>query len=100
MDRISINLRPQHTFGTQEPPMPAAPDASDVQQFQNYYGRESGQIQVGGQDAYQALNLNMQGATANGAVNENAFQAALSRMVEMHEGNCVKLEALMGRLAS
>jgi hypothetical protein len=101
MDPITLSAIPQNGFATQEPPIPAAPDASDVQQFQSIYGQEMPQNQIPGQgDTFQGMVLNMTGGTANGVVSDNVFQAAMSNMVEMHEKSCAKIESLVDRIAS
>jgi hypothetical protein len=105
MDPITLGAIPQTSFATQEPPVPAAPDATDVQEFQNLYGQGGGQEplqnQIPGQgDSFQAMVINMPGGPANGVVSDNVFQAAMSHMVEMHENSCAKIESLVERIAS
>ena len=100
MDAISLSAMPPQTFGTQEPPVPQAPDATDVQEFQNIYNQDAMPKQAPHADGFQGMLINMMGPQAPGSVSDNIFQAAMERMVEMHEKSCAKIETLVDRIAS
>jgi len=100
MDPISMSATTQ-TFATQEPPVPAAPDASDVQEFQQLYSQEQGPAKTTGTaPTFQNMVINQIGGPAAGVVTDNVFQAAMSRMIEMHDKSCAKIETLIDRLGS
>ncbi|MDB5104456.1 MAG: hypothetical protein JWP91_2145 [Fibrobacteres bacterium] len=101
MDPITLGAIPQASFGSQEPPIPAAPDATDVQEFNSIYGQETPQNQIPGQgDSFKGMVINLVGGPVPGVVTDNVFQAAMSHMVEMHENSCAKIESLVERIAS
>lgn len=99
MDPISMTASTQ-TFATQEPPIPAAPDAGDVQEFQNLYNtQEQGPAKAtGSAPTFQNMVINQIGGPAAGVVTDNVFQAAMSRMIELHDKSCSKIETLIDRL--
>ncbi len=101
MDAISLSAMPQANLGTQEPPVPQAPDASDVQEFQSLYNNQDmGTKPTQHADGFQGMLINMMGGQAPGSVSDNIFQAAMERMVEMHEKSCARIETLVDRIAS
>lgn len=99
MDPISMSATTQ-TYATQEPPVPAAPDASDVQEFQNLYGQEGPAKATASAPTFQTMVINQMGGPAAGVITDNVFQAAMSRMMELHDKSCAKIETLIDRLGT
>jgi hypothetical protein len=103
MEPISMSTAAQSAFGNQEPPIPAAPDATDVQEFQNLYNQDAGfgpaAAEHHGASPIQNMLMNLTGNQMPGAVSDNVFQAAMERMVELHEHSCAKIETLIDRIA-
>jgi hypothetical protein len=102
MDPISLGAMPKADFtAAMEPPVPQPPDAADVQEFQSLYNQEAGPVQAAPHaQSFQGMLIHMIGGTMPGQVPDNIFEAAMGRMVEMHEKSCAQMETLMERVAS
>lgn len=94
MDAISAQHIAPQALEPQDRNFAAAPDASDVRQFQDIYWQESPGAVTGNDGVGQMLQL--PGDVAR--VEETAFTRAMERMVEAHENGCAKLETLLERI--
>lgn len=101
MDPISLGAMPKAEFSAPEPPAPEPPDATDVQEFQNLYNQDAGPAHEAPQArSFQSMLIGMMGGPVPGQATDNVFQAAMERMVEMHEKNCAKVETLLDRVSA